>query len=150
MARRRNTPRPGGRPGRRRKKPRPRPVTDAGPPDTVVAKFEEETRIDVARVMRYLSQDAGLMEAERLLARVLEQHPDELTVFKGAGAYRVTGDEESAFVHIGLHRIVEQRIISREMGRLSPDKPWHDAVHEAMETVAAELFGEETEETAAR
>ena len=142
MARRRRPPRPGGRPrGRRRRPPKPRKPTGPVIPDTPEARFEEEVRKDVVRLMGSLTKDRGLVEEERLLARIMEQHPEYGPSFADAETYHSQGVADSAFIHLGLHRLVEQRVVTREIARLDPGKSWHDAVHEHMELVAAELFG---------
>jgi hypothetical protein len=150
MARRGRPPRPGGRPaGRKRRPPRDRNVP-AGPqiPDTPQAKLEEETRKAVIEIMAARKADRGLNEGERLLSRVIEQHPEYLPLFERAGEHLATGDETSPFLHVALHRIVEQRVVARElpddMSRLTRDKPWHEAVHDVSEHIAGELFPQAT------
>lgn len=146
MARRRRPPRPGGKPrGARRKRPRPRPTAAAKPvvPDTPVARLEEETRKEVARLMASLLTEGGLVEGERTLARIIEQHPEYAANFMDASKHFSSGDADSPFVHIGLHLIVERGVVSRshEMSKVSSAQSWHDAVHEQAQRVASELFG---------
>lgn len=138
--RRRRPPRPGG-PKRRKKRPN-RPQQPTGPviPDTEAAKLEETTRKQIQRIIELRSTGSPLTEAERLLDRILEQHPDLLPAFADADTHVPQGDEASPFLHVAMHRIVEERVVSREMPRLDTGKPWHEAVHQAMETVADELF----------
>lgn len=144
MARRRRPPRPGGKPRGRRKRPRPRPV-QAAPvvPDTPVARLEEETRKEVTRLVKALMSEGGLVEEERLLARIIEQHPEHASDFMEASKHFSSGDRSSPFVHVGLHLIVERGVVSRShtMSKVSSDKSWHDAVHERAEAAANELFG---------
>lgn len=112
-------------------------------PNTPVAQLEEETRKEVARLMKALLSEGGMVEEERVLARIIEQHPEHAAAFMGADSHFSSGDAESPFVHIGLHLNVERGVVSREqeqLSRSSSDKSWHDAVHERMETVAVELF----------
>jgi hypothetical protein len=153
MARRRRTPRPdqGPRSGRRRRPKRrlvtPPPVV----PNTPVAKLEEDTRKEVARLMKALLSEGGMVETERVLARIVEQHPEHAAAFVDADSHFSSGDPDSPFVHIGLHLIVERGVVSRDheqLSRASSDKTWHEAVHERMESVAAELFPQVTEEAA--
>lgn len=144
MARRRRPPRPGGKPRGRRKRPRPRPVSTAPVvPDTPVAKLEEQTRKDVARLMAALLTEGGLVESERLLARIVEQHPEHAGAFMEASTHFSSGDPDSPFVHVGLHLIVERGVVSRaqEMSKVSSDKSWHEAVHQQAAKAAQELFG---------
>lgn len=155
MARRGRPPRPGGRPrGRKRRPPKDRNLP-VGPqiPDTPAAKMEDEARRDVIAVVKARQADLGLSETERLLSRIIDQHPEFNDAFEGAGDFPVTGDAASPFLHVALHRIVEQRVVSRElndeMSRLTRDKPWHEAVHEVSADLALELFGEEEEEATA-
>lgn len=146
LARRRRPPRPGGRPRGRRKRPRQRPrVTAPVVPDTPVARLEEETRNEVAALMDALMTESGLVEGERTLARIIEQHPQFAEAFMGASSHFSSGDRESPFVHVGLHLIVERGVVSRdhEMSKASSDKSWHDAVHERFAKIQAELFGPE-------
>jgi hypothetical protein len=152
MARRGRQQRPGGRPGgRKRRPPRERPGL-AGPsmPDTPEAELEEQTRKDILEIVKARTADRGLDENERLLARVLDQHPEHADDFANASDHKVTGDFESPFLHAALHRIVEQRVVTRElsdqMSRLTRDKSWHDAVHEVADAIALEMFGAEEAE----
>lgn len=144
MARRRRPPRPGGRPRGRRKRPRPRPVSTAPVvPDTPAAQLEEQTRKDVARLMEALLSEGGLVESERLLARIVEQHPEHAGAFMEASKHFSSGDPSSPFVHVGLHLIVERGVVSRaqEMSKVSSDKSWHEAVHQQAAKSAEQLFG---------
>ena len=144
MARRRRPPRPGGKPRGRRKRPRPRPVSTAPVvPDTPVAKLEEQTRKEVSRLMEALLSEGGLVESERLLARIVEQHPEHAAAFMEAAKHFSSGDLESPFVHVGLHLIVERGVVSRaqEMSKVSSDKSWHEAVHQQAAKAAEQLFG---------
>jgi hypothetical protein len=111
-------------------------------PNTPVAQLEEETRKEVARLMKALLSEGGFIEEERTLARIVEQHPEHAGAFMEAEKHFSSGDPESPFVHIGLHLIVERGVVSRdqEMSRQSSDKSWHDAVHERAEAVATDLF----------
>jgi hypothetical protein len=146
MARRRRPPRPGGRPRGKRRRPKRRPQNIAPVvPDTAVAKLEEETRLEVARLMKALLSEGGFIEEERTLARIVEQHPEHAAAFMEAEKHFSSGDADSPFVHIGLHLIVERGVVSRDheqLSRQSSDKSWHDAVHERAEAVARELFPE--------
>ncbi len=143
MARRRRPPRPGGRPRGKRRRPKRRPAPSAPTvPNTPIAQMEEETRKEVARLMKALLSEGGFIEQERTLARIVEQHPEHASAFMDAENHFSSGDPESPFVHIGLHLIVERGVVSRdqEMSRQSSDKSWHDAVHERSEALAKELF----------
>jgi predicted nucleic acid-binding protein len=113
-------------------------------PDTPIAKLEEQTRLEVARLMKALLSEGGFIEEERTLARIIEQHPEYAGTFMDADKHFSSGDPDSPFVHIGLHLIVERGVVSRdhELSRQSSDKSWHDAVHERAEAVAKELFGQ--------
>jgi predicted nucleic acid-binding protein len=113
-------------------------------PDTAVARLEEETRKEVARLMKALLSEGGFIEEERTLARIVEQHPEHAAAFMEAEKHFSSGDPDSPFVHIGLHLIVERGVVSRdqEMSRQSSDKSWHDAVHERAEAVAKDLFAQ--------
>ena len=94
--------------------------------------------------MKALLSEGGMVEEERVLARVVEQHPEHAAAFMEADSHFSSGDADSPFVHIGLHLIVERGVVSRDheqLSRLSSDKSWHDAVHERMESVAGEMFG---------
>ncbi|HVE92951.1 MAG TPA: DUF1841 family protein [Actinomycetota bacterium] len=147
MARRRRPHNLGGAPRRKKRVPRP-PVQKApGLPDTPEARLEEQARKDVMRVLDSAARDLGLSESERLLYRIVEQHPEHLPTFAQAETWKVTGDEDSPFLHFALHKIVEQRVVSRE-AKLSSTKSWHDAVHDELDTVALELFGEAEHDTA--
>lgn len=145
MSRRRRPPRPGGRPrgARKRRKP-PKPVNRGHQvPDTPEAQLEERTRKDVVAIMNSLMKDTGLVEEQRLLARIMEQHPEHGSAFADAEHYKAAGDRDSAFLHVALHRIVEERVVSRkntDMTRTAGETSWHDAVHEQLEAVAEELF----------
>lgn len=147
MARRRRPPRPGGRPRGKRRRPRRRPTPAPVVPNTPVAQLEEETRKEVARLMKALLSEGGFIEEERTLARIVEQHPEHAGAFMEAEKHFSSGDPESPFVHIGLHLVVERGVVSRdqEMSRQASDKSWHDAVHERAEAVAKELFPEPDE-----
>jgi hypothetical protein len=93
--------------------------------------------------MQALLSEGGMVEEERVLARIIEQHPEHAASFMDADSHFSSGDADSPFVHIGLHLNVERGVVSREqeqLSRSSSDKSWHDAVHERMETVARELF----------
>ena len=145
MARRRRPPRPGGGPrSGRRRRPKRRPQTAAPVvPNTPVAKLEEETRKEVARLMKTLLSEGGMVEEERVLARIVEQHPEHAGAWMEADSHFSSGDADSPFVHIGLHLIVERGVITRDheqLSRLSSDKSWHEAVHERMESVARDMF----------
>ena len=143
MARRRRPPRPGGRPRGKRRRPKRRPQPSAPTvPNTPIAQMEEETRKEVARLMKALLSEGGFIEQERTLARIVEQHPEHAAKFMDAEKHFSSGDPDSPFVHIGLHLIVERGVVSRdqEMSRQSSDKSWHDAVHERAEALAKELF----------
>lgn len=113
-------------------------------PKTAIAQLEEETRKEVARLMKALLSEGGMVEEERVLARIVEQHPEHATAFMEADSHFSSGDPDSPFVHIGLHVNVERGVVTRDqeqLSRSSSDKSWHDAVHERMEAVAHELFG---------
>jgi hypothetical protein len=117
-------------------------------PNTPVAKLEEEARKEVGRLMKALMSEGGMVEEERVLARIVEQHPEHAAAFMDADSHFSSGDHDSPFIHIGLHMIVERGVVSRDheqLSRLSSDKSWHDAVHERMESVADEMFGAEDE-----
>ena len=89
--------------------------------------------------------EGGLVEEERLLARIIEQHPEFADAFMSAKSHFSSGDRESPFVHIGLHLVVERGVVTRDqkMSKSSSDKSWHDAVHERFEPISGELFGPE-------
>ena len=109
-----------------------------------MARLEEETRAEVARLMKALLSEGGFVEGERTLARIIEQHPEHAAAFMDADKHFSSGSMDSPFVHIGLHLIVERGVVTRDheqLSRVSSDKSWHDAVHERAETVARELFG---------
>jgi hypothetical protein len=113
-------------------------------PNTPVAQLEEETRKEVARLMKALLSEGGMVEEERVLARIIEQHPEHAASFMDADSHFSSGDADSPFVHIGLHMVVERGVVTRDheqLSRLSSDKSWHEAVHERMESVARERFG---------
>jgi hypothetical protein len=112
-------------------------------PDTPAAKLEEDTRKEVARLMKALLSEGGMIEQERTLARIVEQHPEHAAAFMEADKHFSSGSPDSPFVHIGLHLMVERGIVSRdeELSRISSDKSWHDAVHQRTEAIASELFG---------
>jgi hypothetical protein len=98
--------------------------------------------------MKALLSEGGMVEGERQLARIVEQHPEHAAAFMDADSHFSSGDHDSPFIHIGLHMIVERGVVSRDheqLSRLSSDKSWHDAVHERMESVADEMFGAEDE-----
>lgn len=144
MARRRRTPRPGETPrtGRRRRPKRRPPVAAPTVPNTPIAKLEEDTRKEVARLMKALLSEGGMVETERVLARIVEQHPEHAAAFFDADSHFSSGDPDSPFVHIGLHLTVERGVVSRDheqLSRASSDKSWHEAVHERMASVLAEL-----------
>jgi hypothetical protein len=93
--------------------------------------------------MKALLSEGGMVEEERVLARIVEQHPEHAGAFMGAESHFSSGDGDSPFVHIGLHLIVERGVVTRDheqLSRLSSDKSWHDAVHERMEAVSHEMF----------
>lgn len=142
MARRRRPARPGGPRGKkkRRKPPRQQP-TEPQIPDTQAARLEDETRRDVERLVKHRERGLGLTEDERLLDRVLTDHPEHAELFAKSGEWIVTGAGESPFLHVAFHRIVEQRIVTRELANLNTDLDWHDAVHEAIEFVEQEYLG---------
>jgi hypothetical protein len=145
MARRRRPPGIGQQPrGGRRRRPKRRPQNTAPVvPNTPIAKLEDETRKEIARLMKALLSEGGMVEEERVIARVVEQHPEHAAAFMDADSHFSSGDPDSPFVHIGLHLIVERGVVTRDheqLSRLSSDKSWHDAVHERMEAVAAEMF----------
>jgi hypothetical protein len=113
-------------------------------PKTPIAQLEEETRKEVARLMKALLSEGGMVETERVLARIVEQHPEHAAAFMEADSHFSSGDPDSPFVHIGLHLNIERGVVSRDqeqLSRSSSDKSWHDAVHERMEAVASELIG---------
>ena len=98
--------------------------------------------------MKALLSEGGMVEGERQLARIVEQHPEHAAAFMDADSHFSSGDNDSPFVHIGLHMVVERGVVSRDheqLSRLSSDKSWHDAVHERMESVAVEMFPAEDE-----
>ena len=92
--------------------------------------------------MDALMTEGGLVEGERTLARIIEQHPEYAEAFMGASSHFSSGDRESPFVHIGLHLVVERGVVTRdhEMSKASSDKSWHDAVHERFARIEGELF----------
>jgi uncharacterized protein DUF1841 len=93
--------------------------------------------------MKALLSEGGMVEEERVLARIVEQHPEHAAAFMDADSHFSSGAEDSPFVHIGLHLRVERGVVTREqeqLSRSSSDKSWHDAVHERMDAVARELF----------
>ena len=93
--------------------------------------------------MKSLLSEGGMVEEERVLGRIVEQHPEHASAFMGAESHFSSGDLDSPFVHVGLHLIVERGVVTRDheqLSRLSSDKSWHDAVHERMESVAGEMF----------
>ena len=144
---RRGRPRPEGRPPGKRKRRVPKIRIDTGPPplpDTDQARLEEETRKEVAAIVAARRADRGLDEKERMLARILDQHPELAGELDQAASYHPTGELGSAFMHVALHHVVERRVVTREgstMTKLAADKPWHEAVHEAIAQVVTELFG---------
>jgi hypothetical protein len=112
-------------------------------PSTPVAELEEQTRNEVARLMKALLSEGGMVEEERVLARIVEQHPEHAAAFMDADSHFSSGNPDSPFVHIGLHLKVERGVVTREqeqLSRSSSDKSWHDAIHERMDEVARELF----------
>ena len=143
MARRRRTPRPGGRPRGRRRKPKPRKAPPPSVPKTPIAQLEEETRKEVARLMKALLSEGGMVEEERVLARIVEQHPEHAAAFMDADSHFSSGDPDSPFVHIGLHLQIERGVVTRDqeqLSRSSSDKSWHDAVHERMDSALEEIL----------
>ncbi len=113
-------------------------------PNTPGAKLEEEARKEVALLMKALLSEGGMVEEERVLARIIEQHPEHAGAFVDADSHFSSGNQDSPFVHIGLHMTVEKGVVSRDqeqLSRSSSDKSWHDAVHERMATLALEMFG---------
>lgn len=147
---RRRRPRPWRSPRKKKRRPRPQPEVSRIP-DTPTARLEDEVRKDVEVLVKHRGKGHGLTEEERLLDRILEQHPEHLEDFQRAGEWEVTGGIGSPFVHVGLHRIVERRVVSREIERLDPSKDWHDAVHEEAILLARKLLeglGPETPEPA--
>jgi hypothetical protein len=148
MARRRRPPRPGGRPRGARKRRKP---PKAGPrvhqiPDTEAAQLEERTRKEVIALMQSLMKDTGLVEDQRVLARIMEQHPEYGPSFADAENHKSGGDPESPFVHLGLHKLVEERVLTRqnssEMSRTAGESSWHEAVHDQLDALAKDMFGE--------
>jgi hypothetical protein len=112
-------------------------------PKTPIAQLEEETRKEVARLMKALLSEGGMVEEERVLARIVEQHPEHAAAFMDADSHFSSGDPDSPFVHVGLHLNVERGVVSRDqeqLSRSSSDKSWHDAVHERMESLILELM----------
>jgi hypothetical protein len=102
--------------------------------------------------MEALMSEGGLVEEERLLSRIIEQHPQFADAVMNAKTHFSSGDRSSPFVHLGLHLHVERGVVSRDqqMSKASSDKSWHDAVHERAARVQDELFGpEEVAEEAA-
>lgn len=111
-------------------------------PNTPIAKLEEETRAEVAALMKALLSEGGMVETERVIARVVEQHPEHAALFMDAAKHFSSGDIESPFVHIGLHLQVERGVVTRDqeqLSRSSSDKSWHEAVHERVEELKEEL-----------
>ena len=101
--------------------------------------------------MKALLSEGGMVEEERVLARIVEQHPEHAAAFMDADSHFSSGDPDSPFVHIGLHMVVERGVVTRDqeqLSRTSSDKSWHDAVHERMEVVAVEIFPAESVEEA--
>jgi len=142
MARRRRPARPGGPRGKKKRRKPPRPqMFEPKVPDTVAGRLEEQTRVDVGRLLKSRQRDLGLTEDERLLDRVIADHPEHQELFDASGDWIVSGAPESPFLHVAFHRIVEQRIVSRELRNLNTGLEWHDAVHEAIEHVAEEYLG---------
>ncbi|HVL80395.1 MAG TPA: DUF1841 family protein [Actinomycetota bacterium] len=131
-------------PRRRKRPPRPQ-ATPHRIPDTPEAQLEEDARRDVERLMKMRAKDLGLSEAERMLDRIISQHPEHEELFSKAGEWTVTGHEDSPFLHVALHRLVEQRVVSREIGRFDANVPWHEAVHAAAEDIAEEMFSSDDE-----
>ena len=89
--------------------------------------------------------EGGLVEEERLLSRIIEQHPEFADAVMNAKSHFSSGERESPFVHIGLHLVVERGVVTRDqkMSKSSSDKSWHDAVHERFDNISGELFGPE-------
>ena len=110
-----------------------------------MARLEEDTRKEIAALMNALLTEGGLVEDERLLARIIEQHPEYAEAFMSASSHFSSGDRASPFVHIGLHLVVERGVVTRDqqMSKASSDKSWHDAVHERAARIREELFGPE-------
>lgn len=152
MARRRRPPRPGGRPtgARKRRKPPKLAPRVHQVPDTEVAQLEERARRDVVAIMRSLMKDTGLVEDQRVLARIIEQHPEYGPAVAEAESHKSAGDPESPFVHLALHRLVEERVLTRQntsdMSRTAGESSWHEAVHEQLEILAKGLLGEDDAE----
>lgn len=139
MARRR---RPDNRPPRRKRRgPKVQRAAVATLPDTVEARFEEATRKAVELLVQMRAKGLGLSESERVLERVLEQHPEHAELFEKASEWVVTGNPDSPFMHVGVHHVVEQRVVTREIGRFDASIPWHEAVHAAAESIGPEIFG---------
>ena len=93
--------------------------------------------------MKALLSESGMVEGERVIGRIVEQHPEHAAAFMDADSHFSSGDPDSPFVHIGLHLIVERGVVTRDheqLSRASSDKSWHEAVHERMDSVAAEMF----------
>jgi len=65
--------------------------------------------------MKALLSEGGMVEEERVLARIVEQHPEHAAAFMDAGSHFSSGDPDSPFVHIGLHLNVERGVVSREL-----------------------------------
>ena len=108
-----------------------------------MAQLEEQTRKEVALLMKALLSEGGMVEEERVLARIVEQHPEHAAAFMDADNHFSSGDPDSPFVHIGLHLRVERGVVTREqeqLSRSSSDKSWHDAIHERMESFARDLL----------
>ena len=107
------------------------------------ALLPEERIVEVAGVrigMRHVPD-----REERLLARIIEQHPEFADALMNAKSHFSSGDRSSPFVHIGLHLVVERGVVTRDqkMSKTSSDKSWHDAVHERFGGITDQLFGPE-------
>lgn len=136
---RRYRPRPGqSGPGKKRRPPKVKPAVHQVP-DTPMAKAEEQTRLEIQRLIVARSKDLGLDETQRTLARVVDQHPEHAPDFLSASDWLSDGNVDSPFLHVALHRMVEERVVTGEMARLRSDIPWVDAVHEATEELCKEL-----------
>ena len=93
--------------------------------------------------MKALLSEGGMVEEERVLARIVEQHPEHAAAFMDADSHFSSGDPDSPFVHIGLHLQIERGVVTRDqeqLSRSSSDKSWHDAVHERMDSALEEIL----------
>src|SRR5439155_543974 len=79
-----------------------------------IAKLEEENRKDIARLIKALLAEGGMVGGERVLARIVEQHPEHAGAWMEADSHFSSGDPDSPFVHIGLHLVVERGVITRD------------------------------------